>query len=174
MSRNRVAVGNDSRTLTPGSAVLASPARTAQPRALGRNPVGILGLLGESATIAEHSACDGDCEKIRAGIPAAARRANTNLVGFRPKLEPAKVSFVKRQGRRSKNHQPDKRHHQTRMTFQEMAFHEDADSLKEEIDHHCAKENSARDTVKREVYHAFVHEAGSRKDQEQREHGAPA
>jgi hypothetical protein len=50
------------------------------------------------------------------------------------------------------------------MTFQKMAFHKDADSLKEEIDHHCAEENSTRDTVKRDVNHAFVHDAGSRKD----------
>ena len=72
-------------------------------------------------------------------IPAADRRVNTNLVGFRPKEKRPEVSFVKHQGRRNKNHKPGKRHHQTRMTFQEMAFHKDADSLKEEIDHHCAK-----------------------------------
>ena len=53
---------------------------------------------------------DGDCEKIRAGIPAAARRVNANLVGFRPKEKRPEVSFVKHQGRRNENHKPDKRH----------------------------------------------------------------
>ena len=60
------------------------------------------------------------------------------------------------------------------MAIQEMAFHKDADRLKEEVNHHRAEENSARDTVKRDVNHAFMHDAGSRKDQEQREHGATA
>ena len=104
----------------------------------------------------------------------AARRVNTNLVAFRPKPEPAKVSFVKHQRQWHENHQPDKHHHQARMAIQEMAFHKDADRLKEEVNHHRAEENSARDTVKRDVDHAFVQDAGCRKDQEQREHGATA
>ena len=38
----------------------------------------------ESAATAGHPARDGDCEKIRAGIPAAARRVNGLLdLGFR-------------------------------------------------------------------------------------------
>ena len=60
------------------------------------------------------------------------------------------------------------------MAIQEIAFHKDADRLKEEVNHHCAEENSARDAVKRDVNHAFMHEAGSRKNQEQREQGATA
>jgi hypothetical protein len=59
---------------------------------------------------------DGVCENIRAGNPAA-RRVNTNLVGIRPKLEPAKVSFVKHQRQWHENHQPDKHHHQARMAI---------------------------------------------------------